>query len=94
MLGGKLIHCQKVLEWYTFTLSFTFIGIKTLIIYCFHVFFDETRSYFDDYEIEVIQKLLVKRTPINPERSSHLMAGYRLTTNRRGRKSRIANSRY
>ncbi|MEA5025899.1 hypothetical protein SDC9_45770 [bioreactor metagenome] len=23
MLGGKLIHCQKVLEWYTFTLSFT-----------------------------------------------------------------------
>ncbi|SHN56255.1 hypothetical protein [Desulfitobacterium chlororespirans] len=24
MLGGKLIHCQKALEWYTFTLSFTF----------------------------------------------------------------------
>lgn len=23
MTGGKLIHCQKVLKWYTFTLSFT-----------------------------------------------------------------------
>jgi len=29
MTGGKLIHCQKVLKWYTFTLSFTTI-IKDL----------------------------------------------------------------
>ncbi len=25
MIGGKLIHCQKALKWYTFTISFIFM---------------------------------------------------------------------
>jgi hypothetical protein len=71
-----------------------FIGIKTLILYCFHVFFDEKQSYFDDYEIEILQKHLVKRTLINHDSIPRLMTGYQPTMNRRGSKTRLANSRY
>lgn len=92
ILQKIIIYIVFILLLLIFVLLPCFIGIKTLISYCFHVFFDERRSYFDDYEIEIIQRLLVKRTQINHDRNPRLMNGYRLAIKRRGRKTRLENS--
>ena len=69
MLGGKLIHCQKELKWYTFILSFTVVssnGFFIKIAVCINkenYIFSRVNSFFEHcLDISLICILIITYT--------------------------------